>query len=424
MKWLLATGLGLFCFTKQNNKTTRYIKNLDIKKFEQNGSDFTNHKYSPLRLGKPLEQIDRVYDYDFEQLAQIEKKLEGINRRKALRHIFKVVTKGAKTNTEKHHRILEFLQKSGIHSPVQPIYPNKMLVCDPLVLLELAEMRCGHIARVAVDLFSANGFNARLVQLGGHVIAEVYYDNAWHYLDADVFGGGETIVNNKGIIPSIAELSREPYRIDSLAHYFELNYTGMSQTASSPYPSWFYFGRNAYSKGTVVYYEKTATEEQELNNIYGWNYYKVVDDNERTLYDMELFYQPGAVTFKNIHIDDCNLNLEWYASEDNDSDLLGYKVYISRTSRNWHYSKFNGSEELAVFWSNSNGWRPEDYDNLFKEPHSEIAFIKTEQTSVDAHFESPGIYYITVMPYDAHGESVGKILYQMSEELKIPIEQW
>jgi hypothetical protein len=424
---LFASLLGIACEKSANEdlKTKEYIKNLDISKFERNGSDYANPKYSPLRLGKPLEQIDVVYDYDFKRLAQIEERLEGVDRKKVLRHIFDTITSDAKTNKEKHLRILKFLHKSSFHNEyLQPMYPDKGMVCDPMVLLELGEMRCGHVARIAVDLFAAAGMKARLVQLGGHVISEVFYDESWHYFDADTFGNGETVLNENGSVPSVVELGRTPYLIDLLAYYFELPFVSRSKTQFIHYPSWRYFGKSSYTDGTVVYYEKTATEDQEQNKLYGWNYYKTNDDNERKLYDMKPFYQPGAVTFKNIQIDTskgdkANVYIGWDESQDTDNDLLGYKVYVSENSRNWSYNEFIGPKELKKFWSNTNGWKPEMYERLFTEPPHEIALIKTEHTYVNIPLDASRTYFVTVMPFDAHGESVGKVLYRMSEEIKV-----
>lgn len=429
-KILLVLFLCFLCIAcdksaNEDSETEEYIRNLDISKFERNGSDFTNPTYSPLRLGKPLEHIDIVYDYDFQRLAQIEERLKGVDRKKVLRHIFCVLTKDATTNKEKHIAILKFLHKSSFHNEyLQPMYPNKGMVCDPLVLLELGEMRCGHISRVAVDLFASAGIAGRLVQLGGHVIAEVFYDDSWHYFDADAFGNGETILNENDSIPSIIELSETPYLIDSLAYYFELSFRGTSINQSVYYPSWRCFGKASYTEGTVVYYEKTASEDQEQNKLYGWNYYKTIDDNERELYDMKLVYQPGAVTFKHIYIDTskgdkANVYIEWDESQDTDNDLLGYKVYVSENSRNWSYNEFSGPKELRKFWSNANGWKPEMYERLFKEPPHNVALIKTNKTHVNIPFERSRTYFVTVMPFDDHGESVGKVLYRMSEEIKV-----
>ena len=251
----------------------------------------------------------------------------------------------------------------------------------------------------------------------------MFYDGSWHYFDGDIFGNGEIVLNENGSVPSFAELSRTPYLIDSLAHYFELSFRGNSRTWAH-YPSYFYFGKASYTEGTVVYYEKTATEDQEQDKLYGWGYYKTSDDNERKLYDMKPFYQPGAVTFKNIQIDTskgdkANIYIEWNKSRDPDNDLLSYKVYVSENSRGWNYQKFSGPEELKRFWSNANGWKPEMYERLFKEPPHEVALIKTDQTYINIPLEPSRTYFITVMPFDAHGELVGKVLYQMSEEIKV-----
>jgi hypothetical protein len=164
MLFLSFSGIACDKSANEDLKTKDYITNLDISKFERNGSDFTNPTYSPLRLGKPLEHIDKTYDYDFQRLAQIEERLEGVDRKKVLRHIFCVLTKDATTNKEKHIAILKFLHKSSFNTYLQPMYPNKGMVCDPLVLLELAEMRCGQVNRIAVDLFASAGIKGRLLQ--------------------------------------------------------------------------------------------------------------------------------------------------------------------------------------------------------------------------------------------------------------------
>ena len=162
--------------------------------------------------------------------------------------------------------LLLFLQEVSIHSDyLQPMYPNGTMVSDPLVLLQLGEMRCGQVARLAVDLFSAAGYQARVVQLGGHVIAEVYYGKNWHYFDADMFGGGQTVFNPDGSIPSVVQLSQSPYLIDSLAADWEPNSTNSWETSAAIAPSYWYFSVQAWdaqfpaaSAGAYVL-DKTAT---------------------------------------------------------------------------------------------------------------------------------------------------------------------
>ena len=203
---------------QDNAETKDFIQKIDISKYEKSGFDFGNSKYSPLRIGKTLEEIDITYDYDFDRLAKTTNSLQGVNRRRVLKYIFHEVTKGAKNNTEKHLKVLSFLQKSSFHNLIQPMYPDKTEVFDPLLLLELSEMRCGQVARLAVDLFSSVGIKGRVVQAKAHVLAELFYDGAWHFFDADLFGGERMIFDKQGRIPSFVELSQNPYAVDALAN--------------------------------------------------------------------------------------------------------------------------------------------------------------------------------------------------------------
>ena len=298
-------------FRPDAEKTDEYIRRLDIAWFERNGSDYLNPKFSLLRLGLPLGDLDPGSYYDFQRVTETERQLQMIDRKKVLRHIFNQVTGDSRTNADKHLAILKFLHKSSFHNLLYPVYPDRNMVMDPLVVLTLGEMYCGVVSRLAVDLFESAGLKGRLVQLGGHVIAEVYYDDAWHYVDGDIFGNGEAIVNEDGTIPSVVQLSRDPYRIDALAHYREPYLSsGRSDEwwkASNPelYPSWIFFGKSAYGpiRGKPVYYEKTATESQERNQYYGWDYYLTRSDEERVLHRFEPFYQPGAVMFTEIDLE-------------------------------------------------------------------------------------------------------------------------
>ena len=57
----------------------------------------------------------------------------------------------------------------------------------------------------------------------------------------------------------------------------------------------------------------------------------------------------------------------------------------------------------------------------FQEPPHEISLIKTSKTHVNISLDYNRNYFISIMPYDLHGESVGKVLYQMSEEIKVKL---
>ena len=379
------------------DKTDAYIRQMRVETFEQNGSDCTNPKYSPLRLGKSLDELDTVYDYDFKRLAKVENKLKGVDRRRVLAELFRRICTDCKTDLQRHLAILEFCNKASFHNLIQPMWPDKQCVFDPLICLELAEQRCGQTARLVADLFQAADYPGRLVQLGAHISCEVYYDDDWHYIDAGLFGGRWTVFDDDGSIPSYAELSLRPYAIDAMPSNFEPTYTN-DPLGSGIYTSWFYFSRQSYST-PPLYYEKTATPEQEQRSrMYGWNYYTTVRDQTRQLQEFEKKYHPGAPS--NLRVEDDQI--VWETAADLDDDLLGYRIYIGSKSRGWTYGK---------------AWKPRMYDARFKLPPRDIAMIMTKETACGIPKSRP--LYITVMAYDKHGEAHRRTLYPMSHELVV-----
>ena len=117
------------------------------------------------------------------------------------------------------------------------------------------------------------------------------------------------------------------------------------------------------------------------------------------------------------------LHVEYIPSLDRDADLLGYRIYLSNKSRGWDYSFFGGSQSAKKCWSNPDGWKPEMYEKMAQIPPHEVALIETKGTSIDIPVESGKTYFVTVMPYDAHGEMVGRKLYFASNEIKVRVEQ-
>ncbi len=381
-------------------------------------------------LGKPASQINVTYDYDFAKLAAVENQLAGINRQAALRAIFTKVTAKATTDEGKQLALLLFLQEVSIHSDyLQPMYPNGTMVSDPLVLLQLGEMRCGQVARLAVDLFSAAGYQARVVQLGGHVIAEVYYGKNWHYFDADMFGGGQTVFNPDGSIPSVVQLSQSPYLIDSLAADWEPNSTNSWETSAAIAPSYWYFSVQAWDaqfpagKAPAPYVlDKTATAAEAQNSIYyGWEYYKVVSTPDRKLYNMPVYYTPAAPQIESVETQrqadgSLTVTIGWNAVADPNGGV-GYSILVSATSRGWNYDGQSLPTALMPWKSSNVPWNSSMYTARFTVPHSAVLLAQTTATSETFSLTIPGTYYVTVMPYDAHGASVGRTLYPESEEL-------
>lgn len=423
-------GLPLGGLGAPPSATAAYVAAFVPADYALAGADFFNERYSPGRLGKPLEEIDRTYDYDFGGLQRTFARLEGVRRTEALRGIFHKITAGAKTGQERALAVLAFLQQASYHGYIQPVHENRQGVTDPLVLLELGEMRCGAVSRLAVDLFASVGWQARIVQAAGHQSAEIYYDRDWHLFEADLAGGGLAVMIN-GRIPSVAELAKTPYLIDQIPAYFEsrvkrsggeqadggLRGTARRSGRSPTYPSYFFFCKAAYGDLKDAYYYKTATKQQEEESVlYGWNYYRA-DQDRWALSDLERKFEPDAPVFAHIEIGDGRAKLSWEPSLDSDNDLLGYRVYVSKRSRGWNYQAFSGAEEVRKYCSA--GWKPEMYDALYREPPSEVALITTKEEVAEIELPQGETRYLTVMPFDRHGESVGRKLYNMSEELTL-----
>jgi hypothetical protein len=403
--------------------TSKYIAQLDLGRFERNGTRYTDPDMSPFRILPELSEHDQVFHYDFARLESVERRLSGVIRREALRAIFAEATRGAATNRDRHLAILRFLHRASFHNLIQPMYRDGTTVYDPLVLLELGEMRCGHVNRVAVDLFQANGYRGRLVQAAFHILAEIWYDGGWHYFDGDIFGNGECVVMDNGKIPSMNELGQCLDRLDALTSFWEPNYKN-EITGPTPYPSWYYFGERAYhsSKTVPSHIEKVATPELEGNSrYYGWEFELTTPDPERHLRsDIEERFTPGAprIVAMNCSSDreQRQITLRWKC----DPAAVSYRVFVARTSRGWEYSGSSLPAELCKWKSGPGNWNPEMYDARFHLPPSDLLLLETKDTHVtfDVPHQSPA--FISVMAFDEYGRSIGRHLYPLSEELCLP----
>jgi hypothetical protein len=415
--------------------TAVYICDFDPARYIRRGTDLANPDYtlagSARRVGKAADKINGARDYDFARLAAVEKRLAGVDRRRALLAIFQKITATATTPREQHLAVLNFLQQASIHNIyIQPLYPDGTMVTDPLVLLELGEMRCGQVARVAVDLFDAAGYRGRLVQLASHVVAELFYDQDWHYLDADLISNGMTVLNPDGSIPSIAQLSRSPLLIDRLSTCYESPKANTIPVESYAYPSWTFCSRQAWEKmfpagrprRPFVYF-KTATQEQaRASRLYGWEWYAELETPERQLHDVPQYYAPGAPAIQQVEarrLADGSLRvvIAWAPSQDGDHDMTGYRVFVSRQSRGWNYAGNSLPYAIMPLKSSHAVWTPEMYARRCEMPKSEVLLAQTADTHQDLRLTAPGEYYVTVMPLDAHGEKAGHRFYSVSEEL-------
>jgi len=390
-----------------------YIQNFDPLRYEKHGENFCSLDYS----GSLQSQYKKAKD--------IRLQLADINRPKALLAIFNKITKGARSNTEKQLKVLDFIQKSSYHTDTIASYSQGDWVYDPLVLLELGNMYCTQGAILAIDLFGSAGYPGRLVQLAHHQIAEIYYDGDWHYLDTDLFGDGETIMDN-GNIPSVAEMSVGDYqKLDALPAFQEINVMDCSSRNNivDEYPSYYYFSSQAYLTDVPQNYFVGSDSTYDFEH--GWKAVETIAPSDKVVeYDFPEQETPTKPNIKSVIIDlsHSTMNLSFSATDPN-GDLAGYKIFISDHSRGWDYNQFYGSDSSRAYWANPGGWKPGMYGALFNLPPSNLGLMElnADKTQVDIPLKHGKSYYISVMAYDYYGLSVGRIIYPVSNELRITV---
>jgi len=88
----------------------------------------------------------------------------------------------AETDEEKVLAIWEFAKAN--HQRMTP--PGDRFIGDPVVMFNVYGYgNCGCISPAIVVLAQAAGYKARVWELHGHTVSEVYFDGAWHMIDGD-----------------------------------------------------------------------------------------------------------------------------------------------------------------------------------------------------------------------------------------------
>ncbi len=405
--------------------TETYIASFSPEFYTARGVDFLSEWYDLGRIGKTIEEVDFAKDYDFERLAQVEAELFGVDRNRSLTAMYRQITADADTPLEEHLALLSFVAQVGFTSGIQPLYEDGAGVQDPLVLLELGETSCGYSACLACDLFSAGGYNTRLVQAGAHTLAEVYYEDDWHYFDAHGTFGLTVMVD--GVVPSMKELSRAPWLIDSLGiSYWPVVSDKLQQIHNfvPEYRSIFYFGSRTYTTPAQVYV-KTKDPMQMLDARYGWGKLETMQV-ERMLYDdMEVFGIPCQPAWQEISVDEAGgtATLRWQPSTipGGKGEIAEYRVYVSAASRGWDWEVFYGPDELAEYRSLP-GYDPIGYPMMQKEPPRDAGYyeLPPEMCEIEIPLAGSGALYVSVTAIDRHGKEVGNIYYPPSNEIALP----
>ncbi|MBN2288341.1 MAG: hypothetical protein JXQ83_03340 [Candidatus Glassbacteria bacterium] len=75
---------------------------------------------------------------------------------------------------------------------------------------------CGHTSAWVKGLATAAGLKARIFEISGHTISEVYYNGGWHMLDGNV--KVFYLARDNRTIASLAELEQDPWLIERTIH--------------------------------------------------------------------------------------------------------------------------------------------------------------------------------------------------------------
>jgi len=106
-----------------------------------------------------------------------------------------------KTDEEKAVATWYFVRRLHFHWPTIPTWDSIDLINSYGFAL------CGYQSTMYVQIATAGGLKARTMHPTKHVIAEAYYDGAWHMFDCQV---GWFARNRKGAVANCAEMTADP----------------------------------------------------------------------------------------------------------------------------------------------------------------------------------------------------------------------
>lgn len=326
--------------------------------------------------GQNLNKLE-IYSYPYDEVTRLEQRYGDVSRAAFLRDVFARAVKGHQdSDNAKWLAVINYFSRAMRHPPIeQPMYPDGTMVTDPLILMLLHEGRCGHQARVIVDMALANHYQARLVQLAAHLVAEVKWGDSWHWVDADAGFPVASLRSRFAELPSLDELARHPYVLDSLAarnwewgESAQRTIDGIYLPGGIYYPgnlltSSVYFGRQIFTgvfggrtptkQPAIIYmYKEGAPAQWQKDRYYGW------DDLRKevhTIPAVAVAYAPLPLRIsgpQTVYADkkgDAVIPVRWVRTgwpackpdQVRDCkmvfDRVAYEVRVSRNTRGWDY---------------------------------------------------------------------------------------
>jgi len=347
----------------------RLLVGVDVDALQRRGTSFepavraVDAAVRHVSLANPTEG-----DFGADRIAAARTRLAGRDREAYLDAVAARLTEGAAALEDAVGAVIRFLQDAVFHHPLR----QPPVGLDVAELLEVGEGRCGHVARIAVDLLRRAGFGARTRQLPRHIVAEVFLDGQWRLVDADAFKNGVVPKRRDGLLLTMRDLEKNPYQIDRFPP------TGLWARPGTVY------ARNAAGVEVTGYVD--AVEP----HVRGY---------PSTLYTTwaEREHPPSIPGGLRSETAERRVQLAWDPSTDPDGDLRGYRVRIGTTSKGW-------------------SWNDVVYERLTAETGTEVGLFETPETALEVEVDRPGTYYWSVAAVDDHVLREPETFYWSSDE--------
>ena len=343
--------------------------NVDVDGLRRRGTSFEPAERAVDAAVRHVSLADATEsEFGADRIAAARARLAGQDQEAYLDAVAARVTVGAATPQEAVEAVILFLQETMFHHPLR----QPPVALDVAELLEVGEGRCGHVARIAVDMFRRAGFSARTRQLPRHIVAEVFLHGQWRLADPDAFKNGVVPRRRDGSLLTVRDLEENPYQIDR----FPL--TGLWARPGTVY------ARNAAGEEVTGYID--AVEP----HIRGY---------PSTLYTAwaEREHPPSIPGRLRSETADRHVRLAWDPSTDPDGDLRAYRVRIGTRSKGW-------------------SWDDVVYERLTAETGIEVGLFETEETTLEVEVDRPGTYYWSVTAVDDHLVREPETFYWSSDE--------
>ncbi len=288
------------------------------------------------------------------ELEALFRRVDGVNPHAYIRDILdQLKIASLPDDAAKVAQIVAFAQRAVGHDPIvaPPTY-------DPIAILEFGKGRCGHVNyNVLPALLNEASFRTRRVRLPGHAALEVWYGDAWHFVDADMLKNGDLLRTTEGTIPSVEWLT-----------------VGSNALLVDTHATW--PDAYAYGGAPVNAAGKRVTGFIGTGNPEDLGY-------PSSRFGAPLAYPPSPpeLQAREITVSDPQIRLRWGGSYDRDGDLAGYVLEI-------------GSAALR----------------------SDVQVLETQHNVAEVRLPAPGVYFYRVRAYDHRRKREPRMFYRPSEE--------